>query len=82
MDEIISLRINKDLKEKMKIYRNINWSEVLREALISYIKDIEKEKLKKRMKAVEDMERIRKSRVFDVGKNSTEIIREWRDKRK
>ena len=33
-------------------------------------------------RASEETDKIRKSRLFDGGKTGTEIIREWRDKRK
>lgn len=40
---------------------------------------IDKEKAMIALKTAED---IRKSKVFDTGKSSIQIIREWRDKRK
>lgn len=42
----------------------------------------EKIDLEKRKRASEEMDKLRKSGAFDGGKNSTEIIREWRDKDK
>ena len=81
-DTTISLRIGRDLKDKMKIHEEINWSAVLRRAIIENLENREKIDLEKRKIASKMMDDIRKSRIFDKGKNSTIIIREWRNKRK
>lgn len=79
-DEVISLRINKDLKEKMKSQEEINWSVILRNAIAEALE--EEEKMEKRKKASESIDRMRESRAFSKNKKTgTEIIREWRDKR-
>mgnify|MGYP001566384737 CR=1 FL=1 len=81
-DTTISLRIDQNLRDKMRRMDHINWSAILRKALIhelSKIDEVNKEKLRK---ATETMNRIRKQRIFDNGKTSVEIIREWRNKRK
>lgn len=78
---IISVRINKELKEKMNLYEDVNWSAVLRRAIMENLQNKEKTNLEKRRKAARMMDEIRKSRIFDGGKDSTQIIREWRDKR-
>ncbi|MBS3081213.1 hypothetical protein J4221_07115 [Candidatus Pacearchaeota archaeon] len=44
-----------------------------------YEKEFDRDKAKR---AVELIPKIRKSKVFDKGKSSIELIREWRDKRK
>ncbi len=79
---IISVRINKELREKMKAQEEINWSAVLRRAIIDNLDKKEKINLEKRRKAAKMMDEIRRSGVFDGGKNSTLIIREWRNKRR
>jgi len=81
-DKIISLRVSKDIKDKMEVHEEINWSAVLRRAIIENLENKENIDLEKRKKASEEIDKIRKSGVFDGGKNSTLIIREWRNKRK
>ena len=81
MDEIISLRVNKELKERMRMHDEINWSAVLRRAIIENLQNKERINLEKRRKAGKMMDKLRKEGAFDGGRNSTEIIREWRDKR-
>ena len=81
-DAIISLRINKELKEKMKAQEEINWSAVLRRAITENLENKEKINFEKRKRASEEIDKIRKSGAFDGGKNSTLIIREWRNKRR
>ena len=81
-DAIISVRVNKELRDKMKDQEEINWSAVLRRAIIENLENKEeKMNLEKRRKAAKMMDEIRKSGAFNGGKDSTLIIREWRDKR-
>jgi len=81
-DEIISLRVDKNLKSRMKTHNEIKWGVILRNAIVETLENQSREEIEKRKKAVGMMDRIRKSGVFDGGKNSTQIIREWRDKRR
>ncbi|PIN89381.1 hypothetical protein COU60_04480 [Candidatus Pacearchaeota archaeon CG10_big_fil_rev_8_21_14_0_10_34_76] len=81
-DEVISLRVGKELREKMRAHNQINWSAVARKALAEEAEKLHKIDRKKALEALADADRIRKSGVFDGGKTGTEIIREWRDKRK
>jgi hypothetical protein len=81
-NEVISLRVGKELRDKMKIYSHINWSAIIRSALVEELKKMNRIDKKRAIEAMKDMDRIRKSKVFDKGKSGTEIIREWRDKRK
>ncbi|MEK6894328.1 MAG: hypothetical protein AABX10_02600 [Nanoarchaeota archaeon] len=81
-DEIISLRIDKSLKEKMRLYNHINWSAILRRALIEEINKMHRIDKKRAMKAALEIDKIRKSGVFNGGKTGTQIIREWRDKKR
>ena len=81
-DKVISLRVSKDVKGKMEMHEEINWSAVLRRAILENLENKEKIDLEKRKKASEGIDKIRKSGVFDGGKKSRLIIREWRNKRK
>lgn len=85
-DVTMSFRVKKDIYDQMKMHDEINWSAVVRNAV--------KEKIKQRDHAggevnearireiLNEAKKIRDSKVFDRGKSSTQIIREWRDKRK
>jgi len=79
---IISLRIDNELRKKMRSHEEVNWSAVLRRAIIENLENKERVDLEKRKRASEEMDKIRKSGVFDGGKDSTLIIREWRNKRR
>ena len=85
-DEIISLRIDKITKERMKMLEHINWSAILRKTIKEQIERQEEKEhiidLTKARRASNLINKIRKSRTFDGGKSSVEIIREWRNKRK
>ncbi|MCD6095957.1 MAG: VapB-type antitoxin [Thermoprotei archaeon] len=83
MSDIISVRVPKELREKMKKFSYINWSEVIREAIKKRI-EIE-EKKQRKMKAAEDMDRIRNKilRLYGITDyDSSEVIRYWRELRK
>jgi len=80
-DTVISLRIDENLRNKMKTHEEVNWSAVLRRAIIENLENREKVDFEKRKRASEDMDKLRKLRVFDGKRDSTSIIREWRDKR-
>ena len=88
-DTTISVRIDRNLRERMRAMEEINWSAILRKALINQLNEKEVNGInennfdfQKAKKASDDMERIRKSGVFNKGKTGVEIIREWRNKRK
>ena len=72
--------------EKMRANDEVNWSAFLRNCLNRELEQMEKTEnefdVKRAKKAYEDMERIRKSGIFDGGKTGVEIIREWRNRRK
>ncbi|MEX2016979.1 MAG: hypothetical protein WD876_00715 [Candidatus Pacearchaeota archaeon] len=82
MDEIISLRVKKELKEKMRMHDDVNWSAVLRRAIIENLENRRKVDLEKRKKASEDIDKIRESGIFDGKMDSVSIIRKWRDKKR
>ena len=77
-DVIVSFRVDKKLHERMKKHSEINWSAVLRRAVENNTREFDKERVRRAFKEIDEL---RKSGAFSNGKNSTEIIREWRDKR-
>ena len=81
-DAIISLRVDKELRKKMRAQEEVNWSAVLRRAIIENIQNKEKVNREERRKAIEEMDKLRKLGVFDGKRDSTSIIREWRNKRR
>ncbi len=82
MDENISLRVGKDIKEKMRMHRQINWSAIVRRTLTEELEKMRYMDKKRALRAAQDSDKLRKSGVFDGGKTGTQIIREWRDKRR
>ena len=106
-DVIISLRVNENIHSQMKMHDEINWSAVIRKAIMEKMKHSEQDNLiadedklrnvsekmgeiasrrmvsqKEAIEISREIDDIRQSGVFNKGKNSTQIIREWRDKRK
>jgi predicted transcriptional regulator len=78
----ISVRIDSDLKEKMKMLDYINWSAIIRKAIQQYAEEQQIRKKEEIKKASEQIDKIRKTGIFNTGKSGAEIIREWRDKRR
>lgn len=85
-EKIVSTRINKQLHDKMKEYDEVNWSAVIRRAIVDKMRqrenlnwEIDEEKARD---AARRMDELAKRNVFNKGKFSKEIIREWRDKKK
>ena len=81
-DTTISLRVNEELHQQMKLHDEINWSGVIRNTLIQKLEQLEKIDKDLALKAAKNMDKLRQARVFNGGKSSVEMIREWRDKRK
>jgi len=88
-DTTISLRIDSNLHAEMRQLEHINWSALLRKSLKELVKQQKAENIHKKefneekiKKAVKDIDRIRKSGIFNGGKTGVEIIREWRDKQR
>ncbi|MHB1709724.1 MAG: hypothetical protein ACYCT2_09660 [Thermoplasmataceae archaeon] len=80
--EIITARIDKETKEKMKKLSYINWSDVIRESVIKRIAEEESSKrIIDRNAIAEGMSIASKIRKSSKGWNSTEEIRKWRDQR-
>ena len=81
-DEIISLRIGSDVREKMRQHAHINWSAILRKALIEEVNKLHTINKERALKALKNALDIRKSGVFNSKITGAEIIREWREKRR
>jgi len=82
--KVVSVRVDEETKAKMDLYKDVNWSEVIRRAIKARI-EVE-ERLRRRidrakaLKASEDMERLR---AKTSGKwSGAEEIRKWREKRR
>jgi predicted DNA-binding protein len=73
---VITVRIDKALRERMKRLGHINWSEVVREAIRRRIEEEEERNL---AEAVLINERLR--RRAPEGWSSVEVIRRWRSLR-
>ena len=80
---IISVRVSKELKMKMKKFSYVNWSEVVRKAIEERIAIEEKKEMRK--KAAEEMDLLRNRLLESYGPtdyDSTEVIKLWRRLRK
>ena len=73
----ISVRVDDELKKEMEQCKEVNWSEIIREAIKSHLKQEQQRNL---AKAVLINERIKKK--APEGYDSVDIIREWRENRK
>ena len=73
---VISVRVSEEIKRRMDRLKHINWSEVIRRAIIEVLEEEEGRNL---AKALLINERIRKK--APKGWDSTELIRFWRDHR-
>ncbi|RLG72365.1 MAG: hypothetical protein DRO23_10550 [Thermoprotei archaeon] len=69
----ITVRISPEIKKLMRKYKYINWSEVVREAILNKIRKEEKKNLAEALLINEKLRR-------DAPKNwdSTEVIKKWR----
>jgi len=81
--DVVSVRVDSKIRKKMKLLSYINWSEVIRKAILQRI--LEEERKKRRLdpnallKAMEITDKIRRP---SPGWDSTEEIRRWRARRK
>ncbi|KPV62213.1 MAG: hypothetical protein AOA65_1984 [Candidatus Bathyarchaeota archaeon BA1] len=82
----ITVRIPNELKKRMSLFSDVNWSEVVRAALS------ERVELEFRRRRVRDVEKVKEAsaiagRIFEtllstygkISYNSAELIRQWRD---
>jgi len=78
----ISVRVDSTLHEQMKIHEEINWSAIIRQSLSQKLEQLESIDQERARQAANRMDKLRQTRIFNKGKRSEELIREWRDKRK
>ena len=69
----ITVRVDPEVKKRMKKYSHINWSEVVRRAILE---ELQKEEKRNIAEALLINEKLR--RKAPRGWDSTEAIREWR----
>jgi ribosomal protein L14E/L6E/L27E len=83
VSKVFTIRIPREVKEKMRRYKHINWSEIARSAILNKLKEVEE--VEKRLKAAETMDRIREEMLKNYGMSdydSAEVIRYWRSIRR
>ena len=78
----ISLRVDKELHDQMKLHDEVNWSAALRKSISEKIEALETIDYKRARAAAAHMDEICRRGVFSKGKPAVQIIREWRDKRR
>ena len=81
MTEVVSSRIDEDTHKKMKRLRHVNWSEVMRQAILKKIEEETRRKIDPAEvdEAIRLMDQVRRPhRDY----NGSEEIRKWRDQRK
>lgn len=71
---VITVRVDDELKGRMEGLRHINWSEVVRQAIIEVL---DREEARNLAKAVVISEK--NTIVPDEGYSSVDIIRKWRE---
>jgi len=84
MVNLISIKVPNELKEKMKKYPHINWSEIARSAIIRRIEfeeqlnnaEIDQDLLNE---AIKIQDRVRSKTNITKDWSSTEEIRKWRE---
>ncbi len=81
-DTVVSVRVDKQLHNQMKLHDEVNWSAVLRKSIEQKIDEVEQIDIVRAKHATEMLKQMRDKRVFDKGKTTGELIREWRDKRR
>jgi len=72
----VTVRVPREIRELMKKYRNVNWSEVVRTAILKKIREESERNL---AEAVLLNEKLR--RKAPEGWDSVKVIRNWRRKR-
>lgn len=81
--EVISIKVDKRVKDKMKKLSNVNWSETIRRALASKIEEEEAKTRTLDTKSLLEAASLTDSmRKASKRWQSTEEIRRWRETRK
>jgi len=78
----LSVRIDKEIHEQMKLHEQMNWSAILRRSVVEQLEKLNTLDKEKAKKAAIHMDALRKAHAFDRGKSSVEVIRTWREKRR
>lgn len=81
-DTTISVRVDEVIHKQMRVHEDINWSAVLRQSLVKKLEQLETIDYDRAQHGAKRMDALRKAKTFDHGKQVTEFIREWREKRK
>ena len=80
--EVVSVKVDKRIKDKMKKLSNVNWSEIIRQALAEKIRQEEsKTRTVERKSLLEASTITDRMRKASKHWNSTEEIRKWRQTR-
>ena len=81
-DVTVSVRIEKELHNQMKLHEEINWSAIMRKSIVEQLEKQARIDVDRAQKAAQVMGLLRQAKVFGRGKSSVEVIREWRQKRR
>ncbi|MDO8508257.1 MAG: hypothetical protein Q7S27_01080 [Nanoarchaeota archaeon] len=81
-DVTVSFRIDKSTHSMMKIHDEINWSAIIRKTVAEKLRQLNSLDKERALNAARNIDKLRKKKIFDKGGSATQIIREWRDKRK
>jgi len=81
--EVVSVKVDKKIKQKMKRLPNVNWSEVIRRAIMAKISDEEMKTMSVDVEMLSEAVSLTdKIRRTSKGWSSVEEIRKWRELRK
>ncbi|MEM1995302.1 MAG: hypothetical protein QXW32_07540 [Nitrososphaerales archaeon] len=73
---LITVRVDDELKKRMSRLRHVNWSEVVRQAILNVVKREEERNL-----ALALLLNERNIIIPDEGFSSVDVIRSWRERR-
>ena len=80
---VVSVRLDEETRRKMKLLSHLNWSEVIRQAIVQKITEEENKKRRLDPKTLKEAAEITdKIRKPSPSWSSTEEIRKWRESRK
>ncbi|MEM0054097.1 MAG: hypothetical protein QXL89_07915 [Nitrososphaeria archaeon] len=71
---LITVRVDEELKKRMSRFKNINWSEIIRKAILDTLKREEERNL-----AIALLLNEKNVIIPDEGFSSVEVIRKWRE---
>ena len=81
--EVVSVKVDKELRDKMRRFSDVNWSETIREAIRRAVAEEELKGRRVDPDEVREASRLTDSvRKAAEGWDSTEEIRRWRDARR